>query len=525
MDPNQPTRFEAQAYAILTFYLVFCVLYAAITWDNWWRENRYFALAHVVDICVFAVMVFITDGYTSPFFTFFAFVLLSSTIRWSWRQTAVTAAAVIVLFMVASVAAFGRDGDLIETTRVLYRTAYLFVLSVCLVWFGVNQRGNHVRDGGRVEPLDKVNGGAPPLRAMLEYARARARAKRALLVISDREEPWIELATLDGSDLSVERTGSADPIVLPTALDGKVFLFDLHRRRALVRDRDRAVQSSLRDDLVSPQLAQKLRSKQGLAVGFQTETHAGVMFLMNVPGLCADDLDVGADIQQALSEVVERSAAVNASEAAAATRTRLALARDLHDSVVQLLAGTAFRLEGVRRSVESGRDATPDIVQLQQELSTEQRELRAFIGQLRGNERLLRSPGVRGGLQALLERQRRQWGVEVELVQCPESLTLPASLDQALHQLVREGVANAVRHGKATYVSISVNSGRTGVSLVIADNGRGFSVKPDAAGEPGAKIKPWSLNERVQALNGHLSLYSSPEGSRIIISLPFEAQA
>ena len=89
-------------------------------------------------------------------------------------------------------------------------------------------------------------------------------------------------------------------------------------------------------------------------------------------------------------------------------------------------------------------------------------------------------------------------------------------MSHALRQLMREAVANAVRHGKATRVSATVEAGEAGLSLVIADNGSGF-----ADDKVEAATKPWSLHERVQELGGTLSLYSTGQGSRVIVSLPY----
>ena len=61
----------------------------------------------------------------------------------------------------------------------------------------------------------------------------------------------------------------------------------------------------------------------------------------------------------------------------------VALARDLHDSVVQFLAGAAFRLEAMKRSEASGRKLEPELNELKQLMMQEQGELRAFITALR----------------------------------------------------------------------------------------------------------------------------------------------
>jgi signal transduction histidine kinase len=70
---------------------------------------------------------------------------------------------------------------------------------------------------------------------------------------------------------------------------------------------------------------------------------------------------------------------------------------------------------------------------------------------------------------------------------------------------------------------VSVSVGEAGLSLVLADNGKGFTGGNHSPSEP-LSSKPWSLNERVHELGGDLRLYSTPNGTNIIISVPFGAQ-
>ena len=54
-------------------------------------------------------MVLLTEGYTSPFFIFFMFLLLSAAIRWGWRETALTAVLVTVLYLIVGLIAVKRQ--------------------------------------------------------------------------------------------------------------------------------------------------------------------------------------------------------------------------------------------------------------------------------------------------------------------------------------------------------------------------------------------------------------------------------
>jgi signal transduction histidine kinase len=469
-------------------------------------------------------MVFLTEGYTSPFFTFFVFIVLSATIKWGWRETAISAGIIIILFFLGGWAAITLGGAQLEVMRFLIRGTYLIVLSGVLIWFGINQQSMYLR---RLKTFEWAEGGGPselPVRQALEYTAARTGARQAAFAWWAREEPWIDLAILEQDRFTHERHGPGvfdDPV--DQRLSGCPFIFDAARGRALIRrvgDVRRMLE--VRHPL-NPALTRRLGSESGLAVPVASDGHEGIIVASEIPGLCVDDLALAEHLGEEISAAFQRALTVEISGEAAAARTRLSFARDLHDSVIQLLAGTSFRLEGIRKSAAANRSVDAEVDALQQELSAEQRDLRGFIRQLRDGAARAASPGVCETLRGLLERMARQWNAQCRLVRCPEALRIPPQLEHDVHQLVREGIANAVRHGNADEISISLDAGETGLSLIVADNGTGFSVQ-ETPGEVGAAQKPWSLNERVRELGGSLTLYSSPNGSRITISLPFGAQ-
>jgi signal transduction histidine kinase len=466
---------------------------------------------------LFGVMVVLTEGYTSPFFTFFVFIVLSATIKWGWRATLLSASAVILLFFAVGWAALRWSGGGLELTRFFIRGTYLLVLSAVLVWFGLNQRSTYLRQLKWSKWVDEGEPSKLPIQEALEFGRNRLGAERAVFILTDEEEPWVELAVLN-HQFALERRApdTLEPPVHPE-LEGSTFIFDNARGRTLKRSLDGDERVTVLQQPVHPELVRRGGSSDGIVIPVKAQRYSGYIIAFNIPGLCTDDLEVAEQIGKEVSSALHRASMVGVSEVAAATRTRLSFARDLHDSVIQLLAGTNFRLEAIRRSAAAGRDIAPEIDTLQQELAHEQRELRGFIKQLRDGATRTGSEGLRQTLRDLIERLARQWDVECELIRCPETLKLPPQLEHDVCQLVREGVANAVRHGGAHLVSISADVGGAGLSLIVADDGSGFVVEQDREGP----VKPWSLSERVRELGGSLTLYSSAQGSRITISIPW----
>jgi signal transduction histidine kinase len=122
-------------------------------------------------------------------------------------------------------------------------------------------------------------------------------------------------------------------------------------------------------------------------------------------------------------------------------------------------------------------------------------------------------------LRGLAERLSQQWSVECQISASTEEGSIPIRLQLDLQQLLREAVANAVRHGGAKHIDIALELNDNRLLLDVADDGSGF---PAANG---ANVEPWSLKERVERANGSLRLVSSPGATNISISLPLGAAA
>src|SRR5688572_101633 len=138
-DVGPAPRAAQSVYAILAIYILFAIAIVVLTWANWWRDARLAGPAHAVDIVMFTALVLLTEGYASPFFAFFMFVLLAAAFRWDWHATALTATLLTLLYLVAGLIV-KNSGIGLEDQRFLVRTGHLVILSLIVIWFGANQR-------------------------------------------------------------------------------------------------------------------------------------------------------------------------------------------------------------------------------------------------------------------------------------------------------------------------------------------------------------------------------------------------
>jgi signal transduction histidine kinase len=528
LDHSQPAHAVEETYALLLAYVAVSVAVVALTWKNWWLECRLAGPLHVVDILMFTALVFATDGYTSPFFTFFVFLILAATIRWGWRETTMTAAVVVLLYLAAGLTADSWGTADFDLRRFVIRSAYVLVLSMILIWFGMNQRAlrNELLRSGELVHLD--DNSEPPVREVVAYAAERFAAKRIVFAWWETEEPWTNVAVMQGGRIEEQRLapGSYGELV-HSELRDRPFVFNLRSGRVLLARDGRKRTLMALGQAIDPGFAERFELGEGLLIPVRDDKYAGELIVLDLPGLCSDDLKIARVVSAETSAAFQRVALFEMSEESASSHARLSIARDLHDSVMQFLAGMSFRLEGLRKSARAGGDVEEEIDSLQAQLSDEQRELRRVITQLRGGRAMGRLADLSESVRAICERASRQWEIACTFRSDPQSIETAARVQHDVGNLVREAVANAARHGKASEITISLRREAEEIELEVADNGTGFPGKAGFSDEAVSEQRtgPWSLSERVKNLDGTLMIVSGDRGSRVTIRLPMAQQS
>lgn len=315
--------------------------------------------------------------------------------------------------------------------------------------------------------------------------------------------------TADGATRS-----SASPAANLQALPGSL-LFDVKTDRVLMRAEPGRWRFLRTSQALPPKFLEGLKVTEGLAIPIATGTAEGLAVFEDVGALSTDHLDFAPRVAQELAVRIQEAALFAAVEERSMARARVAVARDLHDSVVQFLAGLGFRLEALKRSPAATGELADGLADLKDTVMTEQRQLRAFIRGLKTGKPISLHDLSRdcASLCALLSRQ---WGIDCACA-CKREvgwISLRTQLD--FQHLVREAVANAVRHGAATKVRVAITRQQAQLSLTVVDNGRGFDA---------TVTRPASLDARVREARGELEVGRADGETSVIIRLPMDEAA
>jgi signal transduction histidine kinase len=204
--------------------------------------------------------------------------------------------------------------------------------------------------------------------------------------------------------------------------------------------------------------------------------------------------------------------AVDASDA-----ERRRIAADLHDGVVQSLAGVSYSLTAAAdRAGGNGDD--PGTEALRRGATA----TRASIAELRTllvdiYPPNLQSAGLRSALQDLVAPLGRG-GCAVTVDVSAESL--PPGVDALFFRVAQEALRNVTKHAEAKSVSLTVTRDGDLATLVVADDGRGFDPVAAEAAQREGHVGLRVLSDLVHDAGGELTVDSrAGEGTRVRVEV------
>jgi NarL family two-component system sensor histidine kinase YdfH len=209
-------------------------------------------------------------------------------------------------------------------------------------------------------------------------------------------------------------------------------------------------------------------------------------------------------------------------EALTLTNERQRMARELHDTLAQGLAGLLMQLEASNAHLAAGRyeRAQTIVAEAMTRARSTLADARAAIDDLRSQE----APALLSRRLAACGRRFEQANnlpcrCQVEIGVWDRQLTIEQQ--EQLEQIVAEALTNVHRHAQASATWVEATVQDETLLLEIGDDGRGFDpTQPAACGHYGLQ----GLRERATLLGGELTIESAPgEGTTIFVSLPLNA--
>ncbi len=527
LDSSEPAKYAQITYTFLTVYVAYALLVALIVWHSKTFPAYLRLLTHVLDLAVFSVVMFLTDGPTSPFFVYFVFCLVCATLRWQWRGTLWTAAAALAIFLgMGAYAAEVLHDPAFELNRFIVRGVDLAVVATLLGYLGAHERRLR-RELSMLaawpRPVSRET--AALVSDSLEHAAAVLGAPRVLLVWEE-EEPWLGLAWWANGEFDRGREAPAtwQPLVAEPLAGADFLCPDAGAPvPAVLHASPQASPRRWSGAPLHPDFRARFAVGPVLSAVLRAESLEGRLFWFDKVGMTSDDLVLAAIVARQVAANMDHLYLLRRLQEAAVAEDRVRLARDLHDGLLQSLTAAGLQLETARACllVERPEMAREKLETSQRLIRAEQRNLRAFIGGLK--------PATHGSHASLAARLgelakavEREWRLPVELQIGRLEARIPEALADHAYLMIREALVNAARHAGASTATVEVDGQDSRMRIVVADDGHGFpfSGRYEHAALAERGLGPVSLRERAASLGGTLAIDSTEKGARLEITLP-----
>jgi len=202
---------------------------------------------------------------------------------------------------------------------------------------------------------------------------------------------------------------------------------------------------------------------------------------------------------------------------------RRQIARELHDSVGQLLAALSMNMGAVQLQANkldaTAARAVSENAALIEQISSEIRTISHLL-----HPPLLEVAGLASALRWYVDGFSERSKVKVELDLPVDLRRLPDEMEIAIFRMVQECLTNIHRHSGGSSAAISLHEEDHAILVEVQDGGKGISLEKQlelsSAGRTGVGFR--GMRERMRQLGGSLEIQSDDSGTTVRATLPVE---
>ena len=190
---------------------------------------------------------------------------------------------------------------------------------------------------------------------------------------------------------------------------------------------------------------------------------------------------------------------------------RKRIAKDLHDGIVQRIAGIIL---GWRKMIEK-RGEDKEQQELLKSLERSSEDLRDISHRMM--PRALSELGVCAAIEDMLGKSLGNTNIKFQFEHFGVKKRLSENIEITLYRITQELINNVIKHSKATEVNIQLFKANNDVVLIVEDNGKGFSEKSKEG------IGLLNISSRVDTVKGEVNFEPSPlSGTLVTVKIPID---
>lgn len=252
----------------------------------------------------------------------------------------------------------------------------------------------------------------------------------------------------------------------------------------------------------------QLKNTVQKAEGLVSQVGAALGFLGNQMGGVVTSLETLQQKQMFGAKIIK-----------AQEEERRRVSREIHDGPAQAMANVVFRAEVCERLIDTNLErARQELQDLREQVRLCLKETRKIIFDLR--PMTLDDLGLVPTIRRLLDTIQERAGILPEIKVMGEEKRPDSHFEIGLFRIIQEALNNVEKHAKATGVSVKFEFRSDFITVVIADNGRGFNSAGYAGGESFGLM---GMKERISLLGGDINIKSAVgKGTQVFVRVPLK---
>ena len=218
--------------------------------------------------------------------------------------------------------------------------------------------------------------------------------------------------------------------------------------------------------------------------------------------------------QEELERIADQRRALLEALVTAQEDERAHIARELHDGMGQVLASLSLFASDLEQD-EMSDEHRARLGAFRERIQSAVRDMRRLVTTLRPVE--LDDLGLVAALERLMAEVAELPGVRVDIVDDLDGVRVPSPADVTAYRVVQEALTNALRHGRATTLAVTLTRRDHRLVVVIEDDGRGF--------DPSDRVEGYGIlgmRERANLAGGDLTIDSEPGRTAVRLEVPFD---
>ena len=201
---------------------------------------------------------------------------------------------------------------------------------------------------------------------------------------------------------------------------------------------------------------------------------------------------------------------------------RRRVARDLHDSVNQILSSVKFRMESIEERTHRKDKVLKGVVaSAKHSLENAINEVRRISQNLRPSE--LDDLGVISAVRSMCEEFKSATKINVDLKFSRFPKKLSPEIEVTIYRIIQEALSNVAKHSQATRLTIRCSGRKSFLTILIEDNGKGWRQhETQAASSKSSGMGFLNMKERAAFVGGTVEVRSMPKkGMAITVQIPY----